>query len=225
MKALRVEFCAQTASFRHWDGHLLQRTYLFPPKTTVVGMLGAAMGLELREVWELLENIKVGMVLKRIGGFGRDLWKILKLKSGQIQRAVVLREFLFDVRYTLYLVDTDELLERLETALNMPRYPLTLGNSNDLVTFLKAETVNLYEMPVEVVESTVLKGDLRSLLKPLQKHCEIFVDTLPTRNVFNKMGGRVGTEHTKPFTCLFGRFEFQAPKKLWVYGGDAFELL
>gem|GEM_PF-3534143 len=183
------------------------------------------MGLELHRAWDLLENIKIGLVLKRIGGFGRDLWKILKLKSGQLQRAVVLREFLFDVRYTLYLVDTNEILKELETALNTPRYPLTLGSSNDLVTFLKTETVKLYEMPVEVVESTVLAGDLRSSLKPLQKHSEIVVDALPTRCLFDKKGLRTGTEHTHLFTCLFGRFELHAPKRLWVYGGDAFELL
>ncbi|MDI3517721.1 MAG: CRISPR-associated protein Cas5t [Thermotogota bacterium] len=225
MKALKVDLHAHTASFRHWDGHLLQRTYIFPPKTTVIGMLGAALGYELHETWDFLGNTKIGMVLKRIGGTARDLWKIVKLKTSELQKAVVLREFLFDVTYTFYLVDTDMVLEKLKTSLVTPRYPLTLGNSNDLVTFLKTKTVEIYKMPVETVESTILSGDFRNSLEPLQKHSEIIVDTLPTRSLFDKKGRRIGTEHTKLFTCLLGRYRLLTPEELWVNGGDAFELL
>jgi len=127
---LEGSFC----SFRDPVAAKYQPTFWFPPKTTVVGFLGCALGLEPPNLEPLYESLRVGVVLQSWGGMARDLWGFTKLKkAGDPETAVLLRELIYRPRYAFYIA-TEEMtvLEQLRDALLDPVYPLRFGRGEDL---------------------------------------------------------------------------------------------
>jgi len=138
LKALRLDVEGDFNSFR--VGHLLQyhRTYLFPPKPTLVGLLGAALGLEDTQLAQLYKNVKTGVVLCEYRGFAKDLWGITKLKTaGKTESAVVVREMLHRPRYRIFYAPSIPSAvikpQDMEAFFINPTYPLTLGRSDELI--------------------------------------------------------------------------------------------
>ena len=89
---------AETASFRVAESHTFHQTLPLPPRTTAVGLLGAAMGLEFMEAmaWVERNEIHIG-IHGKASGFMRDLWSFDKIKvdkGGVIKiKDVLTREF------------------------------------------------------------------------------------------------------------------------------------
>jgi CRISPR-associated protein Cas5t len=92
-----VRVCATVASFRRPLDHNYQRTLPMPPPTTLLGIAGAALGLSDRDLWSpksLLSNLKVSVWIEEEPGRARDMWTVLKIKSGKIaERSPYFREF------------------------------------------------------------------------------------------------------------------------------------
>src|SRR4051794_4036593 len=98
-----VEAVAPVASWRPPEALTYHRTLPLPPYTSLVGMLGAALGLVLSEAYRFVseKGIRLG-----VGGWhegqARDLWKYQKLESivegKAIKTDVLLREHWIDVR-------------------------------------------------------------------------------------------------------------------------------
>lgn len=133
-EALRFTIEGSFCSFREPGGAKYQQTFWFPPKTTIVGFLGAALGLAPPDLQPLYDQLQVGVVLHSWGGLARDLWGYTKLKQhDEPEAAVVIRELIYEPRYVIYVAsDVADLLRRLQTALRDPVYPLRFGRGEDL---------------------------------------------------------------------------------------------
>lgn len=149
-----------------------QRTYMFPPKPTVIGLLGAALGCEDIQLAQLYDTILVGMILRSYEGLARDLWGITKLKAGRsAEHAVVVREMLHHPAYSMYLVPSSGALklEDIKTSFANPAYPLALGRSDELIV-ARASVANLESAPKDAYyRNTVLPFDYRKHEHALEK--------------------------------------------------------
>lgn len=169
---LSVTVRAPVASFRCPLDHNYQRTLPMPPPTTILGIAGAALGLSDRELWaphSPLRNIKVSVWIETEPGHARDMWTVLKIKSGKIaERSPYFRELLFFTRYTLLYGGERSLLEQVERAFRDPGYPLSLGREDEL---LVVEAIMLGEAQSSEprFRGTAVPGDIRQMpgLRPI----------------------------------------------------------
>ncbi len=136
-------------SFREPGGAKYQQTFWFPPKTTVVGFLGAALGLAPPDLEPLYDQLEIGIVLHSWGGLARDLWGYTKLKRGdEPETAVVVRELIFEPQYIVYVTsDEPNFLEKLQAALWDPVYPLRFGRGEDLALIRRRPEFVALEAP------------------------------------------------------------------------------
>lgn len=187
---LIVRVRAPVASFRRPLDHNYQRTLPMPPPTTLLGIAGAAVGLSDRELWDLnspWRDLKVSVWMDEEPGRARDMWTVLKIKSGKIaERSPYFRELLFFVRYTLFYGGPEKLLGQLKAAFQDPAYPLSLGREDEL---LLVEEIRL-DMAIAgtpCFKGTTLPADIRthSGIRPILKPGTYFepavVETLPLR--------------------------------------------
>lgn len=121
-------------SFRNPSGAKYQASFWYPPKTTVVGFLGCALGLQPPDLEPLYDNLRVGVVLESWEGTAQDLWGFTKLKGAtKPESAVVVRELIYKPCYIFYIAaNRNQFLEELREALIDPVYPLRFGRGEDL---------------------------------------------------------------------------------------------
>lgn len=139
MPLVIVEAVAPTSSWRPPEAQTFHPTLPLPPYTSQVGVLGAALGLELPEAFRYVadKELKLG-----VGGWHRgtmrDLWKFQKLELVDNKNAaysdIVLREHWVDTRLVLLIETQDaETAHDVREAFQRPRYPLTAGVSDALL--------------------------------------------------------------------------------------------
>lgn len=140
---LRFVIQGSFCSFRDPVAAKYQPTFWFPPKTTIVGFLGCALGLEPPDLEPLYDSLRVGVVMLSWGGIARDLWGFTKLKgTTKPETAVTVRELLYQPVYALYVgADDVKRLERLQQALLDPVFPLRLGRGEDLAMLVEKPRV------------------------------------------------------------------------------------
>jgi CRISPR-associated protein Cas5t len=226
-RILLVTVRAPVASFRRPLDHNYQRTLPMPPPTTLLGIAGAALGLSDRELWapdSPVRELKVSVWMEewkqeepnRAPGRARDMWTVLKIKSGKIaERSPYFRELLFFVRYTLIYGGPEDLLRRLEEAFRDPAYPLSLGREDEL---LLMESIRWGEAtPGEPrFRGTILPVDLREtpgarpILKPGTLLEPPVVERLPLRFRVDAKGIR-HPDRITPLTFLPTGLELEVP--------------
>jgi CRISPR-associated protein Cas5t len=164
-----AEIYALTASFRPSEDHTYQGTFPLPPITTLIGLLGAALGLKFPEAVRYRNEH-----LLRIGVYGcaagemRDLWKYRRIKAKRNgaddnKEGVLVRNYLVDFTMNLFIGCPDkDVAQAISAALVNPCYALTAGNSDDL---LKVKRVyikeNIVEQDQTLFSHTILPGDHR----------------------------------------------------------------
>ncbi len=174
-----MEGVSLTASFRSPETHTFHKTLPLPPKTTIIGMMGAAMGLSLEEIHKLVED--QGFLVGVYGfnkGLMRDLWNYRKLTGkeknytendikNRKQYSILIREYLFDNFFIFYFGCNElEKLEHLRSAFLSPVYPLTVGNSDDLFKICEVgDIIEEKQCKLNKFEYTVLPGDISQLYK------------------------------------------------------------
>jgi len=215
--AVRVR--APVASFRRPLDHNYQRTLPMPPPTTLIGIAGAALGLSDRELWAKdspLSGLKVSVWMEEEPGRARDMWTVLKIKSGKIaERSPYFRELLFFVRYTLFYGGPEDLLHPLEQAFHDPAYPLSLGREDELM-LIEAVTLEEAAPGVPRFRGTVLPTDLRlrpavrPVLTPGAHFEPPIVETLPRRFRIDPKGIR-HPESPIPLSFLPVGLELEVP--------------
>jgi len=189
MKVFRVDITAWTASFRY--PNLIsgvQPTLEAPPLSTVLGILNAASGQYLHH-----QQLEIGFYFE-FAGKAFDLETIYMIQtdskgrpSNNAKSNVIQREFMADVKLSLYLKD-----ETILDYLRQPYYDILLGRSGDLAMVSLPKEIEL----AEIQQATRIKGQVVPLLgnflpgkiQALPKH---FSDDFPRRNL--------GTE---PFTVI-----------------------
>jgi CRISPR-associated Cas5-like protein len=118
------------------------RTLQIPSRTTLLGFVGAALGLgeqELYVQWNggppLSERLEATAVLNEIKGHIVDYWTIVKfVERKQPLRAIQVREQLFKPSYTLYFASSEEeIVKGIRDSIHDPRFVLSLGRDDELV--------------------------------------------------------------------------------------------
>ncbi len=100
MSVVIIEAAAPVGSWRLPEALTYHRTLPLPPYTSLVGMLGAALGLGLPDAYRFIaeRGLRLG-----VGGWHegrmRDLWKFQKLGDKEVKTDVLLRECCTDVAW------------------------------------------------------------------------------------------------------------------------------
>jgi CRISPR-associated protein Cas5t len=205
MPIVVAEAVAPVASWRPPEALTYHRTLPLPPYTALIGVVGAALGLELAEAYRFVADhgLRLG-----VGGWcegrARDLWKYQKLESiaegKAITSDVLLRELWIDARLVFVVECGDDAdAEIVARALSRPRYPLTAGTSDAL---LKVVAVRLdHEAPrsSRLLAFSMVYGELSPKYKlaealdkiPLSRVIRApSVERLPTGFVFDPVDPR-----------------------------------
>jgi CRISPR-associated protein Cas5t len=166
-KFLKVKCRGTFNSFRLPDFHTYHKTLPLPPKTTVAGMLGSALGIgpeEVNEKWLIPERFRVGVVGTHAGK-ANDLWQIRKITTktnGGFFTAPIVRELLYGQFFTLYFHFANQTdLELAKNALVNPAWALSLGREDELVLLTAIEEV---ELPAQEghYHNTILPFDINA---------------------------------------------------------------
>ena len=175
MKFIRITCSGCLNSFRQPDFHTYHKSLPLPPKTTVAGMIGGALGISPEKVndeWLLNNRFCMGVVGKN-NGKASDLWQIRKYEKKQIKAfekgeeltpyktAVIVRELLYDSEFVLYLhfkndEDFDSIVEKIQN----PEWALSLGREDELILVREIKQVELDEHPNLSFFNTIIPFDL-----------------------------------------------------------------
>lgn len=165
MKFLKVKCIGGFNSYRQPDFHTYHKSLPLPPKTTIAGMLGGALGLspeEVNEDWLLNKRLKIGVVGKSNGQVN-DLWRIRKYKgkSANFTTSPLVREIHYNNNYALYFQFSDEKdFELIQSALTNPKWALSLGREDELIKITSIDLVDLSITENTKLTNTVVGFDV-----------------------------------------------------------------
>lgn len=169
-----IKFLAEGVfnSFRVPFFRTYHKSFLAPPKTTIVGMLANLMARPERWYYDTLENndIKVSVVINDIAGRAKDLWayKTYENKSGMHGRSIIRRDRLYKASYTIYLyTGNEDLNKELFKALKCPRNIPSLGLDDEIVNICNVEQVVLYPNNTNVINSVFMDKGFKYKVKIL----------------------------------------------------------
>ncbi|MGB9596577.1 MAG: CRISPR-associated protein Cas5, partial [Candidatus Poribacteria bacterium] len=147
-------------------------TYPFPPLTTLYGFLNAARGMP--QDWCLDRNDwQISLVVESKGKLVETFSKIMKVyedkttgeerkqrmsegsSKGFFDRTTLIRQKLLGSCYIVYLKAKPELLVLALNALKDPKWPLYLGESDDLVDIVSPHIITESPKPVQHIHSIV----------------------------------------------------------------------
>lgn len=216
-----LEGIAITASFRVPETHTFHKTLPLPPKTTITGMIGAALGVNLKDAHKYVEeNGILVSVYGKHKGIMKDLWNYRKITKkrytqdqlkNRLHYSILIREYLYDNIFYIYFgSDKENKIENLREAMICPIYPITAGNSDDLFKICKiSDIIDVEKEELTHFEYTILPGDIsKSPYKPDVDFKEIPITQtiytpqvflLPTRFVFEGEERRVIERKTFTF--------------------------
>lgn len=178
MQFIRMQCLGCLNSFRQPDFHTYHKTLPLPPKTTIAGLIGSALGLSPEVVnkdWLLTERFKVGIVGKD-NGKANDLWQIRKYEEKQIKAyakgtvqtpyktAVIVRELLYSSVFFIYLYcDNEKDLNLIFEGFKNPKWALSLGREDEIIKIQSLKMIQPEEKEGLSYQNTIIPGDLASI--------------------------------------------------------------
>jgi CRISPR-associated protein Cas5t len=158
---VRLHVKGNFVSFRIQTGIRYHRTFYVPLKTTLIGLLGAALGREDSNLLALFNSVKTNAVLDTYFGTASDVWSVTKLKAhGAAETAPIVREMLFEPQYSIYYSannSNDVSLDKIIDAFNDPVYALSLGRSDEMIEVKgKVEKIHLHSSSKGYFKNTIL---------------------------------------------------------------------
>ncbi|WP_231682803.1 CRISPR-associated protein Cas5 [Phosphitispora fastidiosa] len=242
MYGFSVVLSAETASFRDPSGQLYHATFPLPPLSTLIGIAGAAIGMDFQQIWEFFKknDIRSGVkdINEKVTGKGIDLWKYQKIVSKETRGDILKREFLFQVTYGLYYgCNILSVLEEMRKGFVSPAWALSLGSSDD-IAIIKAvseiQVVSEGTVDVTGIKKTLIPGDYSKdysfdwqTIKntPVRTTLELpVVKQLPVDYVFTEDGERKGSSY-KPFTFLTGVQQLKSPCQVFNFENKKIPLI
>lgn len=163
MKVLTFKVWAPYAHFRRPYTTRSPATFSIPPRPTILGMLGAIMGLDKERYPEHLKYVKIGV---RVNGEIRKIRTTINLMDTKdnklVQRTQMLHEFISDPKYTIAVTAEEKILEGLYERLANRRFHYTpyLGTAQHIARIYEptinefsevSEVETTYVAPVEAV--------------------------------------------------------------------------
>lgn len=168
MKGLRLEVTCPLCTFRIPYNTACIETYPFPPKTTAVGMLGAAAGWGESLFLYNIKRIKYGVLIESPGEKSKETAVYFKSydrdgaefeqpspkpggKPHRMTRSPVIRYFLRRPKWVLYFASKEPgLIESVYESLNDPKYPITVSDSESLFYPERVEFARYFESVLPV---------------------------------------------------------------------------
>lgn len=208
MKVIRFELEGLLNSFRIPFFRTYHKTFLAPPKTTIIGMLCNISLKPQKEFFEILDNelIDVSVIIDGIGGKTKDLWSYKTLEKGNRGKSVIRRDKLFLSKYTIYIyIEEQVLFDEVFASLKNPKNIPSLGLDDELVIIKNVKDIGEIIKPNDTdrINSVFLnKGySYKAFIKEQNKSIE-----LPTPNLipikfiaFDKKGNRISKEVTEEY--------------------------
>lgn len=155
LPVLRVQIIGSVTSFRYPHfAQVYQPTFVMPPPATIYGHICSAVGEYIAS-----DSTWFGYCFSHQGKFidYEHLW----FRDGSTKKMIPYkRELLFNPLLTLYLTDLS-----LEAAFRSPRYPVVLGRSQDLMTYVEVKRVELKRAETGYFEHTLLPLSMAPRLK------------------------------------------------------------
>ncbi|WP_457564151.1 CRISPR-associated protein Cas5 [Caminibacter sp.] len=206
MKIIRVKIKGVLNSFRVPFFRTYHKSFLAPPKTTIVGMLCNISLKTQREFFEILNKneIEISVVIDEIKGKAKDLWSYKTFEKKNRGKSVIRRDKLFESSYIIYLkIDNQDLYQEILTALKNPKNTPSLGLDDELIDIYEVKEIELLKNETKKIDSVFLdKGfKYKALIKDLSKPVE-----LPTFNItptkfkaFDNKGKQISKEIIEEF--------------------------
>ncbi len=202
MQAIRFEIEGLLNSFRVPFFRTYHKTFLAPPKTTVIGLLCNISLKSQKEFFEILnqELIDVSVVINEIGGRTKDLWSYKTLEKGNMGKSVIRRDKLFLSKYTVYLsIKNKTLFDEIYSALMSPKNTPALGLDDELIVIKNATILDaLVPNSTKRINSVFLNKaySYKAFIKDITQPLELPTPNLtPIKfNAFDKKGMRVSKE-------------------------------
>ena len=235
MYLFKLKAFAVTASFRIPESHTFQQTLPLPPITTLIGLVGAAVGLRFEDAMKFREDNKLllGIIGTNQGEF-KDLWKYHKIKAGEVISDVLVREYLTNFEMSLYVGSrNDDIVRHIWKSFLSPCYALSAGNSDDLLKIQQVgEVKSADKIPLLEFKNTVLPGDhgtnfdsaidlekvpITETIKAPQAYL------LPT--AFNFNGSERRVSERKSFTFVGSPIRLRDPIPGFQFEGDSIVLI
>ncbi|PJI07103.1 MULTISPECIES: CRISPR-associated protein Cas5 [Clostridium] len=149
-------------SFRVPFFRTYQKTFLAPPKTTILGMITNIMKKPEEFFYKILndDTIKISVIINNINGKVKDLWtyKTFESKSGMHGKSIIRRDHLFNAQYTIYIMlENEQLSKDIYSALLYPKSIPSLGLDDEIVKIYDVEcNVDIKENKSDVINSVFM---------------------------------------------------------------------
>ena len=192
MKVVRFEIEGLFNSFRIPFFKSYHKSFLAPPKSTIIGLLCNIANKNSSEFLDILNNdlISVSVVILDIKGKVKDLWSYKTFEKKNRGKSIVRRDKLFKPYYVVYLnIKEEKLKEELVVALNKPKNIPSLGLDDELVVLKNVKEIELIENATNTIDSIHLSNEAnyKILIKDITKVVELptFYE-VPTKFKLNK---------------------------------------
>lgn len=173
-------------SFRIPFFRTYHKSFLAPPKTTIIGLITNIMRESEEYYYELLnENkIQVSVVIDSIRGKSKDLWayKTFENKGDMHGRSIVRRDKLFNARYTIYLnISDEELSKKVFESLKKPKAIPSLGLDDEMIKITNVTSnIDIKVNKSNIINSVFMDKGYEYIVKVNDFNNEI---ELPTANI------------------------------------------
>ena len=206
MRVIRFGVEGLINSFRIPFFRTYHKSFLAPPKTTVIGMLCNISLKSQKKFFDILERdmIKLSVVINTIEGRGKDLWSYKTIDKKNRGKSVIRRDKLFIPKYTIYLKIEDnslyqEILESLKNPKNIP----SLGLDDELITISDVEEIDLIDNDSNRIDSIFLDKGItyKAFAKEVNSTIELPMTNITTTKFigFDKKERRISREVTEDF--------------------------
>ncbi|MHB8361111.1 MAG: type I-B CRISPR-associated protein Cas5b [Thermoplasmataceae archaeon] len=165
-EAVRLKCYSISSGFRTPLSHSIHDTLPLPPPTTIIGMIGAALGVDRKDMNSYYSSLKVGVIGTHEAIY-QDLTHIIKFAgSGEIKNksnptSLLTRENLFNNNFLIWIMpDKREMVDILIRALQNPKYALSMGRDDEIIRIDEVKKVKLEYEETPVLENTILPFNL-----------------------------------------------------------------
>lgn len=211
MKIIRFQIEGLLNSFRIPFFRTYHKSFLAPPKTTVIGMLCNISLKSQKEYFDILDKelIEISVVINEIQGKTKDLWSYKTLDKKNRGKSVVRRDKLYMPSYTIYLkISEQALYQEILSCLKEPKNTPFLGLDDELINIINIDEIELFDNTINKINSVFLdKGNkYKTFVKDINQAIELpMVNLAPTKFLgFDKNGKKISREAREEF----GQVEF-----------------
>ena len=202
MKVIRFEARGVLNSFRIPFFKTYHKSFLTPPKTTIIGLICNISLKSQKEFFEILNKdlIKTAVVLGELGGKSKDLWTYKLYEKKNYGKSVIRRDKLYLTKYFIYLqIDDENLSQEIYQGLKNPKNIPALGLDDELVFINNVKIIELKDNLSKNIHSSFLTNQPKiSNIIQINENSHIEMPTfynIPTKfEAYDKKGNRKSKE-------------------------------